>query len=149
MHIRVNIGDQGWGFQGLFELTVTGESTLWTFDSSTRISLALEHRALTSDSLMISQRRNCSIWRSRSLIFRRFLSKKNQKWPKFWTIFRKWVKKISTTVMPMREGMPDEKQIIDQKQFWGIFIPSKHELKHFEEKNRSYIWVFSNMTLTC
>ncbi len=41
--------------------------------------------------------------------------------------------------MPMREGMPDEKQIIDQKQFWGIFISSKHELKHFEEKNRSYI----------
>ena len=49
-------------------LTVTGESTLWTFDSSTRISLAFAHKILTSDSLMTSHRRSCSICRSRSLI---------------------------------------------------------------------------------
>ena len=54
-------------------LTVTGESTRWTFDSSTRISRALEHKALTSDSLMISQRRSCSICRSKSLISRQNL----------------------------------------------------------------------------
>lgn len=51
-------------FEGL--LTVTGESTRWTLDSSTRISRAFEHKALTSHSLMISQRRSCSICRSKS-----------------------------------------------------------------------------------
>ena len=49
-------------------LTVTGESTLCTFDSSTRISRAFEHKALTSNSLIISQRRSCSICLSKSLI---------------------------------------------------------------------------------
>ena len=48
------------------KVTVTGASTLWTLDSSTRISLALAQRALTSDSLMISHFLNCSICLSRS-----------------------------------------------------------------------------------
>ena len=52
----------------LKNLTVTGESTRCTFDSSTRISRAFEHNAFTSDSFMISQRLSCSIWRSKSLI---------------------------------------------------------------------------------
>lgn len=46
---------------------MTGESTLWTLLSSTRISRAFAHRALTSDSLIISHRRSCSICRSKSL----------------------------------------------------------------------------------
>ena len=46
--------------------TVTGASTRCTLLSSTRISRALAHRALTSASLMYSHRRSCSIWRSRS-----------------------------------------------------------------------------------
>ena len=49
------------------KLTVTGESTLCTLLSSTRISRALAHKALTSDSLMISHLLNWSICRSKSL----------------------------------------------------------------------------------
>lgn len=50
-------------------LTVTGASTLWTLLSSTRISMALRQRALTSDSLRGSQFFSCSICLSRSDIF--------------------------------------------------------------------------------
>ena len=46
--------------------TVTGASTRWTFDSSTRISLALAQRVLTSLSLIISQFLSCSICLSKS-----------------------------------------------------------------------------------
>ena len=45
---------------------MTGESTLCTLLSSTKISLALAQRDLTSHSLMISHRLNCSICRSKS-----------------------------------------------------------------------------------
>ncbi len=47
------------------ELTVTGASTLWTLLSSTRISLALKHRALTSPSRRYSHRLSRSICSSR------------------------------------------------------------------------------------
>lgn len=47
-------------------LTVTGASTRWTLLSSTSISIAFKHRALTSDSLSGSQFFNCSICLSRS-----------------------------------------------------------------------------------
>lgn len=50
-------------------LTVTGASTLWTLLSSTRISMALRHRAFTSDSLSGSHFFSCSICLSRSDIF--------------------------------------------------------------------------------
>ncbi len=50
------------------KLTVTGESTLCTLLSSTRISRALAHKAFTSLSLMTSHLLNCSICRSRSLV---------------------------------------------------------------------------------
>jgi hypothetical protein len=43
------------------KLTVTGESILWTLLSSTKISRALLHNSLTSDSVISSQRRNFSI----------------------------------------------------------------------------------------
>ena len=45
--------------------TVTGASTRCTFDSWTSISRAFAHRAFTSDSLIVSHLRSCSIWRSR------------------------------------------------------------------------------------
>ena len=50
---------------------VTGASTRCTFDSSTRISRALAHSALTSLSLSVSQRFSCAICRSRSLVLPR------------------------------------------------------------------------------
>ena len=56
------------GFRDVFILTVTGESTLWTLLSSTNISLAFAHNALTSDSLIISHLLSCSICLSRSLV---------------------------------------------------------------------------------
>jgi len=40
---------------------VTGDSTLYTLDSSMRISLALVQRALTSASLIYSHFLSCSI----------------------------------------------------------------------------------------
>jgi len=43
------------------EKTVTGANIRWTLFSSVRISRALAQRALTSDSLMISQFFSCSI----------------------------------------------------------------------------------------
>ena len=49
-------------------LTVTGESTLCTLLSSTRISLALAHKDFTSLSFITSQRRNCSICLKKLLI---------------------------------------------------------------------------------
>ena len=48
-----------------YQLTVTGASTLWTLLSSTRISLALRQRALTSPSLRYSHLRSRSICSSR------------------------------------------------------------------------------------
>ena len=47
-------------------LTVTGESTRCTFDSSTRISRAFAHNDLTSASVISSQFRSFSIWQSKS-----------------------------------------------------------------------------------
>jgi hypothetical protein len=46
-------------------LTVTGASTLCTFPSSTSISLAIRHSALTSFSHRHSHRISLSIWESR------------------------------------------------------------------------------------
>lgn len=50
------------------KITVTGESTRWTLLSSTRISRAFAHRALTSASCIISHLFNCSICLSKSLV---------------------------------------------------------------------------------
>ena len=52
--------------RGVEWLTVTGASTLWTLLSSTRISMALRHRAFTSDSFRGSHLFNCSICLSKS-----------------------------------------------------------------------------------
>ena len=54
--------------QKLNTLTITGESTLCTLLSSTKISRALAQRAFTSLSLIISHRFNCSICLSKSLV---------------------------------------------------------------------------------
>ena len=50
----------------VLQLTVTGVSTLWTLLSSTKISIAFMHRALTSASFSGSHLLSCSIWRSKS-----------------------------------------------------------------------------------
>ena len=66
MDITADLFINYWIFIMGGDFTVTGASTLWTLDSSTKISLALAQRVLTSLSLMISQFLSCSICLSKS-----------------------------------------------------------------------------------